>query len=92
MYYLNDVEEGGRTVFPFTGNGIKCEEGKHLSFPCYWPYVHYAETPKSDDKYIITTWLQNIWPEEYQQNFVETDGHEKKKDVRKTKFLWEKGE
>ena len=91
MFYLNDVEEGGRTVFPFTGNGIKCEEGKHLAFPCYWPYVHYAQTPLSSDKYIITTWLQSVWPEEYQENFVRTEGHDKDKDIRKTKFIWDKG-
>ena len=60
MFYLNDVEYGGRTVFPYSRGTIKAEEKKHLSFPCSKPYVHYAQTPESDDKYIVTTWLQKM--------------------------------
>jgi hypothetical protein len=71
MFYLNDVEEGGRTVFPFARSTIKCEEGKHLAFPTMWPYVHYAQKPISDDKYILTTWWQAKWPDEYLNQFVQ---------------------
>ena len=89
MFYLNDIEEGGRTVFPYSKSAIKCETGKHLSFPTYWPYVHYAETPISDHKYIVTTWLNKIWPKQYMDSFVEGANHDKQEDVRKTKFIFD---
>lgn len=90
MFYLNDVEEGGRTVFPYSSSAIKCQTGKHLSFPCSWPYVHYAQMPISDDKYIVTTWMQKVWPDSYMNQFVQTTGHKKQDDYRKTKFIYEK--
>lgn len=89
MFYLNDVEEGGRTVFPYSRFGIKCEEGKHLAFPTMWPYVHYAQTPLSDHKYILTTWLQKIWPNEYYDLFMRMRGQMKDKPKQKTKFIFE---
>tara|TARA_B100001778_G_scaffold328235_1_gene327438 strand:- start:1403 stop:2869 length:1467 start_codon:yes stop_codon:yes gene_type:complete len=71
MFYLNDVEEGGRTVFPYARSSIKCEEGKHFAFPTTFPYVHYGQTPESNDKYILTTWWQAKWPDEYLNQFVQ---------------------
>tara|TARA_R100000458_G_C8229981_1_gene211962 strand:+ start:32 stop:715 length:684 start_codon:yes stop_codon:yes gene_type:complete len=91
MFYLNDVEEGGRTVFPYSKSAIKCETGKHLSFPTFWPYVHYAETPISDHKYIVTTWLNKLWPKQYTDSFVQVADHDKQEDVRKTKFVFDEG-
>tara|TARA_B100000902_G_scaffold101940_1_gene104316 strand:+ start:5158 stop:6630 length:1473 start_codon:yes stop_codon:yes gene_type:complete len=82
MFYLNDVKDGGRTVFPFTRKGIKCEEGKHLAFPTSFPYVHYAETPVSDDKYILTTWYQAVWPENYMRDFVVHEKPTKNDDIK----------
>ena len=90
MFYLNDVEEGGRTVFPFSRLAIKAEQGKHFAFPTMWPYVHYAQTPISGDKYILTTWLQTQWPEEYTKNFVSLPSTPKHIVKEKIKFLFEK--
>ena len=84
MYYLNDVYEGGRTVFPYARGGITPTTGKHFSFPTGFPYVHYAEIPKSNDKYIITSWLCAKWDGfEYPGNvskevFDEQQTHENK--------------
>ena len=89
MFYLNDVEYGGRTVFPYSRGTIKAEEGKHLSFPCMWPYVHYAQTPESGDKYIVTTWLQKKWPEQWEKSFTDVPLHKKDEDKRKTIFVFE---
>ena len=89
MFYLNDVEYGGRTVFPYSRSTIKAETGKHLSFPCMWPYVHYAQTPESDDKYIVTTWLQKKWPVHWEKQFEEVPLKGVNDDVRKTQFVFE---
>jgi len=92
MFYLNDVEYGGRTVFPYSRGSIKAETGKHLAFPCNWPYVHYAQTPESDDKYIVTTWLQKRWPKIWEDNFSDIPNHSKQDDYRKTIFVFEENE
>tara|TARA_Y100001937_G_scaffold125418_1_gene192209 strand:+ start:999 stop:2474 length:1476 start_codon:yes stop_codon:yes gene_type:complete len=92
MFYLNDVEYGGRTVFPYSRGSIKCETGKHLTFPCMWPYVHYAQTPESDDKYIVTTWLQKKWPAVWEREFETLPTHDKRDDYRKTQFIFEENE
>ena len=89
MFYLNDVEEGGRTVFPYSKTAIKSEVGKHFTFPCFWPYVHYAQTPVSNDKYILTSWMNKVWPDAYHNSFTTTPHHKKQDDYRKTKFIYE---
>ena len=60
-YYLNDVEEGGEIVFPLSDIEFKPKAGTFVCFPCGWPWVHYANTPISTDKYMVTTWMQANW-------------------------------
>ena len=56
LWYLNDVEEGGETVF-VNNVKIKPESGKLVLFPASWDYPHKANVPISNHKYIITGWL-----------------------------------
>ena len=64
ILYLNEVKEGGETEFLFKEEGetnfygIKPEVGKLIIHPASWPYIHRGAMPKSNDKYILTTWLQ----------------------------------
>lgn len=58
LIYLNDVQEGGRTVFTELGQNIIPEEGKILVFPSALTHVHMAEKPVSNDKYVFRTWMQ----------------------------------
>ena len=61
MYYLNDVEKGGETCFPLSDIKVTPEAGTLVTWPAGWPWVHNAETPISNDKYIITSWLCANW-------------------------------
>ncbi len=54
LWYLNDVEEGGETLF--MNYKVKPEKGKLLFFPATWTYAHSGNMPISNDKYIITGW------------------------------------
>lgn len=55
MLYLNNVDEGGETVFKDIK--ITPKQGTLLVFPPLWMYPHRGEAPISNQKYIMTTYL-----------------------------------
>uniref|UniRef100_A0A6C0LS60 Fe2OG dioxygenase domain-containing protein n=1 Tax=viral metagenome TaxID=1070528 RepID=A0A6C0LS60_9ZZZZ len=56
LWYLNDVCEGGETVFDGK-YAVKPTTGKLLLFPATWNYPHCGKVPISSDKYILTGWV-----------------------------------
>jgi len=56
IWYLNDVTEGGETVF-INKCKIKPKKGNLLIFPSLWTYPHCGMVPESNDKYIVTGWM-----------------------------------
>ena len=57
FWYLNDVMEGGETVFRQLDVRITPREGRLLVFPPYWMYQHAGLPPLSCEKYILSTYL-----------------------------------
>jgi len=57
LFYLNDVDEGGNTVFPYHDIIFKPQKGKVIIFPPTWEYPHYGEPPISNTKYIMSSYL-----------------------------------
>lgn len=57
IIYLNDIENGGCTVFPFYNLQVKPKKGRILIFPSFFCYTHYAEKPESESKFAIVTWI-----------------------------------
>ena len=57
LIYLNDVEEGGQTVF--NDVTINPKEGRLILFPPLWMFPHSGKMPISNIKYILTTYLLN---------------------------------
>ncbi len=57
LWYLNDVADGGSTEMPQLGLSIAPRAGRLLMFPPYWMYQHAGLPPKSEDKYILSTYL-----------------------------------
>ena len=55
MFYLNDVSEGGETVF--RDKKITPKKGTLLVFPPLWMYPHRGDPPISNPKYIMSTYL-----------------------------------
>jgi len=55
--YLNDVEEGGSTYFSNCDYEVEAKRGRIVMFPPTWQYPHAGLVPKSEDKYILTTYL-----------------------------------
>ena len=55
MWYLNDVETGGETVFKDLI--IKPKKGTLLVFPPLWMFPHKGNPPITDSKYIMSTYL-----------------------------------
>jgi hypothetical protein len=58
VLYLNDVEEGGETVFPDMGYSIKPKRGSLALFPSSWMYPHSANVPISSAKYILVSFIR----------------------------------
>ena len=58
MVYLNDVNEGGETEFLYQKCRFKPEKNTMLVWPSQFTHVHRGNPPLSNDKYIITGWVE----------------------------------
>lgn len=55
LFYLNDVDEGGETIFE--GLTISPKKGRLAVFPPLWMYPHKGCPPISGEKYIMSCYL-----------------------------------
>lgn len=55
IFYLNDVEAGGETIFVDKAIPPKC--GRVVVFPPLWMYPHKGCAPISNEKYILSAYL-----------------------------------
>jgi hypothetical protein len=58
LWYLNDVDDGGNTVFKEII--IKPKTGTLIIFPPMWMYPHKGEPLVSNSKYIMSTYLHYL--------------------------------
>lgn len=58
MFYLNDIQNGGQTVFPQQGVKFKPGEGDLYIWPAGWTHSHYGIPAKKESKYILTGWCE----------------------------------
>jgi len=56
--YLNTVEEGGETEFLYQKCRFKPQKNTLLIWPSQFTHVHRGNPPLSNDKYIITGWIE----------------------------------
>ena len=57
LFYLNDVEKGGKTIFPYHNKEFTPIKGSVIIFPPTWEYPHLGEPPISNPKYIMSSYL-----------------------------------
>jgi len=60
MTYLNDLTDEGGTEFYYQKLKVKPQKGKTVIFPVDWTHTHRGVVSKTQDKYIITGWLNYI--------------------------------
>ena len=58
LIYLNDVAQGGETHFPGLDIKIPCREGTIVWFPAGYTHVHEGLPPISNEKYLISTFME----------------------------------
>jgi hypothetical protein len=58
ILYLNDVEEGGETEFLYQHKRYKPKAGTLVIFPAAFTHTHRGNPPLSNDKYIVTGWIE----------------------------------
>ena len=57
MFYLNDVDDGGETQFLYQERSVEPRAGRMVIAPAHFTHSHRGCTPKSGDKYILTSWI-----------------------------------
>lgn len=57
ILYLNDVKEGGETIFPRLKTSFAPTKGSIVFFPSFFTHTHSATEPISNSKYIYVTWF-----------------------------------
>ena len=59
VIYLNDVEYGGETNFPLHEVSVTPKPGRIVFFPATWTHLHESRVAISDDKWIISSFINN---------------------------------
>ena len=62
IVYLNSVADGGETSFHRQNLKIKPVAGDALFFPTFWTHLHCGEIPRSEDKYVISSFIRFAIP------------------------------
>jgi hypothetical protein len=57
IIYLNSVADGGETCFHRQNLKVKPVAGDAVLFPTFWTHMHCGEIPRSDDKYVISSFV-----------------------------------
>lgn len=57
IYYLNDVAEGGETEFAYQQRKVEPRAGRLLMAPAGFTHTHRGAIPRSNDKYVLTSWV-----------------------------------
>lgn len=57
IIYLNSVAQGGETSFHRQNLQIKPLAGDALFFPTFWTHMHCGEVPRSEDKYVVSSFI-----------------------------------
>ncbi len=68
VIYLNSVEDGGETCFHRQNLKVKPVAGDALFFPTFWTHMHCGEIPRSDDKYVVSSFVCFVIPPAKQQS------------------------
>jgi hypothetical protein len=62
IIYLNSVAEGGETCFHRQNLKVNPVAGDALFFPPFWTHMHCGEVPRSEDKYVISSFVSFVIP------------------------------
>jgi hypothetical protein len=62
IIYLNTVADGGETSFHRQNLHVKPIAGDALFFPTFWTHMHCGEVPRSQDKYVISSFVSFAIP------------------------------
>jgi len=57
VIFLNSVVAGGETCFHRQNLRVKPVAGDALLFPTFWTHMHCGEIPRSEDKYIVSSFV-----------------------------------
>tara|TARA_B100000427_G_scaffold168416_1_gene139932 strand:- start:1419 stop:2024 length:606 start_codon:yes stop_codon:yes gene_type:complete len=60
MTYLNDIEEGGETLFDVQQAKVKPKKGLTLIWPSDWTHFHQGIPAPNEEKMIITGWYNLV--------------------------------
>jgi 2OG-Fe(II) oxygenase superfamily len=67
IIYLNSVADGGETCFHRQNLKVKPVAGNAVLFPTFWTHMHCGEIPRSEDKYVISSFVCFAIPATEQQ-------------------------
>jgi hypothetical protein len=62
VIYLNSVQDGGETCFHRQDLQVKPIVGDALIFPTFWTHAHCGQIPRSEDKYIVSSFVSFAIP------------------------------